>query len=427
MGVWHPFTQMQGFVPRGEIVRAQGAWLTTASGHRVLDGISSWWVNIHGHAHPAIRRAIADQAGRFDQVILADFTHGPAARLSAKLAQVMPGDLEHTFLSDNGSTAVEVALKMALQAQQRRGCPERKRFVAFTGAYHGDTIGAMSVGERGVFNEPWWDLLFPVDTLPYDDLEALEKHLETHARTTAAVIMEPLIQGAAGMRFCRPEFVAGAAAVCRRHGVLLILDEVMTGWGHTGTLFACEQAGVVPDILCASKGITGGTLPLGLTVCRPEIYQLFLGSTKGEAFLHGHSYAGNPIACAAALASLDLFEEEQTLTRISRITEVYREAADAFRNLPAVTGVRVRGSVFAYEVSGGAGGYLDPVGRRIADRTFPAGLYTRPLGNTMYLMPPYCVTDDELRQALAVLLQATVDEASARQKLSRQSVLDPFA
>jgi adenosylmethionine-8-amino-7-oxononanoate aminotransferase len=413
MSVWHPFTQMKGFAPRGEIVSAQGAWLTTADGHRALDGISSWWVNLHGHAHPAISAAIAAQARAFDQVILADFTHAPAAQLCAKLAQIMPGDLDHTFLSDNGSTAVEVALKMAIQAQRQRGCPERGGFVAFTGAYHGDTVGAMSVGERGVFNEPWWDLLFDVETLPYDDLEALDRYLELEGRTTAAVIMEPLVQGAAGMRFCSPEFVAGAAAACRRHGVVLILDEVMSGWGHTGTLFACEQAGVTPDILCASKGITGGTLPLGLTVCTPAIYNLFLGETKGEAFLHGHSYAGNPIACAAALASLELFETEQTLAKIAAMTEVYREAASAFRAVPQIEGVRYLGSLFAFEVSGGAGGYLDPIGRRIADRTFPAGLYTRPLGNTMYLMPPYCVTPAELRQALAVLLAATLDELNS--------------
>ena len=408
--VWHPFTQLKGFAPRGEVVRAQGAWLTFADGHRAIDGNSSWWVNTHGHAHPKIAEAIAEQARRFDQVILADFSHAPAAQLSGLLESVLPGDLNHVFFSDNGSTSVEVALKMALQAQHNLGQKQRRHFVAFEGAYHGDTVGAMSVGERGVFNEPFWSLLFDCAVLPYNDASALREHLARHGDEVAGVIMEPLVQGAAGMVFSDVDYLRECSVLCRDAGVFLILDEVMTGWGRTGTLFACEQAGITPDILAASKGITGGTLPLGVTACTPSLFEAFLGDQKTDAFLHGHSYTGNPIACAASLAALSLYEEEGTLQRVQGMEAQYTGAAPLFSALDGVEGVRQRGGIFAFELTSEMGGYLDPIGRRVSDRTFPMGLYSRPLGNTLYLMPPFCITERELDRCLDQLYEATCAE-----------------
>lgn len=405
MSLWHPFTQMEGFQPLGQVTQAQGAFLHLADGRQVLDGASSWWVNNHGHAHPKIAAAIANQARLFDQVILADYSHGPATSLAKRVARMLPGDLNHVFYSDNGSTTVEVALKMAIQGQNLK--ESRPKFVAFTGAYHGDTVGAMSVGERGVFNRPFWPLLFDVEILPYNDLAATQAWFSEHGHSCAAAIVEPMVQGAAGMVFSSPEFIHGLAQSCREAGAWLIADEVMTGWGRTGTMFAVQQAEVVPDIICLSKGITGGTLPLGLTVASDGVYDRFLGASKNEAFLHGHSYTGNPIACAAAHASLDLFTEENTLARVAGMESVYRSFAPHFDDLERVEQVRVRGGIFAFNVGGGEGGYLDPVGKKIARHCFESGIYIRPLGNVIYLMPPFCVGIEELKRAMGILLDAT--------------------
>ncbi len=405
MSLWHPFTQMEGFTPLGQVTEAKGAFYHLSDGRRLLDGVSSWWVNNHGHAHPKIAAAIAAQAERFDQVILADFGHSPARKLAEQVAAMLPGDLNHVFYSDNGSTSVEVALKMAMQGNGQGG--ERPRIVAFTGAYHGDTIGAMSVGERGVFNRPWWPFLFDVDLLPYGDLEAAKVYFTEQGHRCAAAIIEPLVQGAAGMVFSTPEYLASLSALCSNAGAWLIADEVMTGWGRTGSLFAVEQAGVVPDIICLSKGITGGTLPLSVTVARDEVYEGFLGPSKSEAFLHGHSYTGNPLACSAALAALSLFEEENTLNRVAAMESRYRAAMPEFAKLSRVTHLRCRGGIFAFNIAGGEGGYLDPIGKRVTQLALKQGLYIRPLGNVLYLMPPFCVGDEDLQDALGILLDAT--------------------
>jgi adenosylmethionine-8-amino-7-oxononanoate aminotransferase len=301
---------------------------------------------------------------------------------------------------------VEVGLKMALQAQRLRNETERTRFVAFTGAYHGDTVGAMSVGERGPFTEAFSEMLFDVDVLPYGDAAAATAYFREHGHQVVAAIVEPLVQGAAGMVFQSVQSLASLAQDVQGAGALLIADEVMTGWGRTGTLFAVEQAAVVPDILCCSKGITGGTLPLGLTACREHVFETFLGQDKQTAFLHGHSYTGNPIACAAALATLELFEEIGVLERVAMLESGYRRFAPAFAELPGVSGVRFRGGIFAFELPG-SGGYFDPAGRRLADACFPHGLYIRPLGNVVYLMPPYCLDPGELDRAMSVILEQT--------------------
>ncbi|MEN0062414.1 MAG: adenosylmethionine--8-amino-7-oxononanoate transaminase [Myxococcota bacterium] len=405
-GLWHPFTQLKGFVPRGNVVRAEGAWLTLGNGRRVLDGISSWWVTLHGHSHPAVMAAIAEQAHTFDQVILADFAHGPAVELSAQLAQVLPGDVDHVFYSDDGSTSVEVALKMALQGHRQLGA-NRTRFVAFDGAYHGDTAGAMSVGERGPFTDAFEPMMFDVTHLPYDDADALDAWLDAHGHEVAGVILEPMVQGAAGMRFCSAEFLVRVRAACDRVGAWMITDEVFTGFGRTGRMWASDHANLVPDIMCLSKGLTGGSIAMGATACRTHIFEAFLDDDHARAFLHGHSYTGSPIACAASLASLALFETEGTLARVAAIEAAYTQASAPLRDLEGVENLRIRGDILAYEVKGGPGGYFDPVGRRICDRAFAEDLYVRPLGNTLYMVPPLCTTPAEIAWAVDILIRAT--------------------
>jgi adenosylmethionine-8-amino-7-oxononanoate aminotransferase len=396
--VWHPFTQLRGFEPLGVITAAEGPWLVLEDGRRVIDGISSWWVTLHGHAHPHIVDAIARQAARFDQVILADFTHAPAAELSRRLPGVLPAGVERVFFSDDGSTAVEVALKMAWQ-HQRQLDPRRRRIVAFDGAYHGDTLGAMSVGDRDAFTLRFHDLLAPVDFLPWGDAEAAERWLGAHGDEVVAVIVEPMIQCAAGMRMCEPAFLAAVADAARAAGALLIADEVAVGFGRTGRTWGCDHAGVRPDLVALSKGLTGGVLPLGVTATTEAIFRSFEGPDKRSAFLHGHSYTGNPIACAAALASLDLLEG--TVARLAAMSDVYAAAAGRLRALPGVSGVRWLGSVFAFEL--GHGGYFDPIGRVVQQRALARGLYVRPLGSVVYLMPPAALSQAELAEAVEVL------------------------
>ncbi|MCB9765584.1 MAG: adenosylmethionine--8-amino-7-oxononanoate transaminase [Alphaproteobacteria bacterium] len=408
MSLWHPFTQMRGFAPIGEVVEARGAWLTLADGRRLFDGISSWWVTLHGHSHPRIVQAIAEQAARFDQVILADFTHRPAAELARRLAARMPGDLDHVFFSDDGSTAVEVALKMAWQGQRAQD-PRRDTLVAMRGAYHGDTLGAMSVTERDVFSQPFNPLLVDVVFLEWR-ADAIQSWFQEHGHRAVACIAEPLVQGAQGMRFHDPALLRTLAEACQGAGAWLIADEVMTGFGRLGTLLACERAGVSPELVCLSKGITGGALALGATVCTDAVYRRFLGDRKLDAFLHGHSYTGNPIACATALASLALFEEEQTLARVAALEARYAAQAPALAALPGVTNLRFMGSILAFEVEGGPGGYFDPAGARVCDAALARGLFLRPLGNTVYLLPPLCTTPDELGWCLDVLA-AAIQEA----------------
>jgi adenosylmethionine-8-amino-7-oxononanoate aminotransferase len=405
--LWHPFTQLRGFSPLGEVVRAEGPWLTLADGRRLLDGNSSWWVNLHGHAHPAIQAAITAQAAAFDQVIFADFTHAPARQLVAALLPRLPSGLEHVFLSDDGSTSVEVAIKMAWQAARAHD-PRRTRLVAFRGAYHGDTLGAMAVGDRDVFTAPFAGLLLDVVFLPYDEPDAAEAWFAEHGHTAVAAIIEPMVQCAGGMRFWSAEGLARTAAAARRAGALWIADEVAVGFGRTGKMWGSDHAGVAPDLLCMSKGITGGTLPLGATACTGELFRRFLGADKRTAFLHGHSYTGNPLACAAAVASLALMEERDTVGRFARLGAAYASWADRFRALPTVTDVRWLGGIFAMEVAGG-GGYLAPVGAAVQEAALRRGLYCRPLGGTVYLMPPAALSDAEADFALSALHDAIAE------------------
>lgn len=404
--IWHPFTQHATAGPMIEIARGEGAWLHASDGRRLLDAISSWWVITHGHGNPKIAAAVAEQASTLEQVIFAGFTHPPAERLARALLRMLPNTdgepLEFVFFSDSGSTAVEVGLKMAVGYWHNIGRP-RHRVIAFDDGYHGDTFGAMSVGGRGIFTSPYQAMLFAVDFLPFPTagreqatIDAFEALLRDHGRDVAALIVEPLVLGAAGMRMYAPAVLAELAAMCRRHDVFLVADEVMTGFGRTGTLFACEQAGIVPDVMCLSKGITGGFLPMGATLATRRLYDAFWSEDRGRMFFHSSSYTGNPIACAAALANLGVWETEPVLERIKAIAAVHARRLPGLREHPLVADVRHRGSIAAIEIAGAGTGYLSELSPRLYGFYLSRGVLLRPIGNVVYLLPPYCVTNDEL-------------------------------
>lgn len=422
--LWHPFTQAQTAPDPVVVTGGKGARLTTADGTEYLDLISSWWVNMHGHGHPKIARAIAEQAGQLEHVMFAGFTHEPAVTLAKRLTALLPAPLSRVFYSDSGATAVEIGLKIAFQSFHNRGETGRTRFIAFEGGYHGDTVGAMSVGQSCGFYEPFRDLMFPVDIVPYPatwegDLEveakeaaalaALDRQLETSGAQTVAAIIEPLVEGAAGMRMCRPEFLRAVETRLRAAGVLFIFDEVMTGFGRTGEMFACIKAGVTPDIVCLAKGLTGGFLPLAATVCRESIYESFLGESIDQAFIHGHSYTANPIGCAAGLASLDIFEEENSLVRVTEIEQLYRERFQGLAGRPNVARPRILGSIAAFDVTGADAGYGASIGPKLKGWFMERGLMIRPLGNVIYLIPPYCIEDADLHRAFDAIDTALDD------------------
>lgn len=406
--IWRPYTQEKTALAPLVAVCGQGAFIEAEDGRRYLDLMSSWWVNLHGHGHPAIAKAIAEQASSLEQAIFADFTHAPAARLAARLAAILPGDLSRIFYSDNGSTAVEAAMKIALQYFGNKG-ENRRRLLAFEGGYHGDTVGAMSLGRDSGFFRAWDQLLFPVNMLPFpaswigdEDVEAKEREALSAldrliGSDVALVIVEPLIQGAAGMRMCRPVFLREMAKRVKAAGALLVFDEVMTGFGRTGALFACLGAGVSPDLVCLSKGLTGGFLPMGVTVATETIYQAFLDEKIGKAFLHGHSYTANPLGCAAALASLDLLESKECQAERDRINAIHQE------RIGGVKGARPRiaGTVAAIDMDDD--GYGSGLGERLKADFREKGMSMRPMGSVAYFLPPYCIEDRDLHRAWDVL------------------------
>ncbi len=405
--VWHPYTQMLAAPAPLPVVRAQGVYLYTADGRRLLDGISSWWVNIHGHNHPRLNRALAEQVERLQQVIFAGLTHEPAARLAAALAARVPGRLPWVFYSDDGSTAVEVALKMTYQHWRHRGEAARTLFVAFDDAYHGDTFGAMAAGGVAAFHETFRDLFFTVRRAqtPYSAAHGstsppLADLLASEGQRVAAVILEPMIQAAGGMLLQTPAFLRQVRQLTRQHDVPLIADEIFTGFGRTGRLFACEHGPIEPDLLCVSKALTGGYLPLAATLASDPIYRSFLSADRSRTFFHGHSFTGNALACAVALESLALFEEEDRLERIARLEALFGRRLAALEGHPAVTVVRNLGGMAALELApAGGGGYLDRLGPELARRFVERGLLLRPLGNVLYLLPPYVISDDEAAAA----------------------------
>ena len=391
--LWHPYTQAHTAPAPIPILRAQGVWLYTEDGPRIMDGISSWWVNIHGHAHPRLNAALAKQAGELEHVVFAGCTHRPAVELAERLLEILPAGLTRVFYSDNGSTAVEVALKLAIQYWINRGEPQRKTIVTLHNAYHGDTVGAMSASEDSVFTRAFSNLLFPVERVA--GLEDMERSLQT--RSVAAVMIEPMLQGAGGMIVWPAGFVAGVRLLCDRYGVLMIADEVLTGFGRTGKMFACEHASISPDIICLSKALTAGYLPLGVTATTAGIYDAFLSDDRTKTFFHGHSFTANPLACAVAIASLDLFREEAVLTNVTRLEQQLRAGFELFRS---AGDVRVIGGVAAVELASSKTGYLDQIGPRLAAAFLDRGLLLRPLGNVLYFMPPYCISESETAWAL---------------------------
>lgn len=402
--VWHPYTQhFEAPVPIA-IARAKGAWLYESSGRPILDAISSWWVTTHGHCHDDIVQAITDQARTLDQVMFAGFTHEPAAALAAGLVARLPRGLSRIFFSDNGSTAVEVAIKLSVQSYANRGTP-RRLIAALEHAYHGDTFGAMSVGARGLFTQTYEPLLFEVARLPDpsegDTIRALDALLQTRGTELAAVIVEPLLLGAGGMRVWDERVLQQIRERTQAAGVHLIADEVLTGFGRTGPLFACGRADIAPDLLCMSKGLTGGTLPLGATAATEAIYDAFLSADRAKTFFHGHSFTANPIACAAALASLELFDDDSDDDRV-RIEVAQAHHLAALRGAPGVRATRQIGTVAAVELDAPAG-YLSGIGRELAHFALQEDVLLRPLGNVAYCLPPYCITNDELSRVYGVI------------------------
>ena len=411
--IWYPFTQEALDSQPIRIAKAEGAYLFADDGRRLIDGISSWWVNIHGHCHPRITKAIAEQTRRLDHVLLAGFSHEPAEELTRRLRTVLPATLTHLFFSDDGSTAVEVALKMAVQYWQNVGRAGKKAIVALEHAYHGDTAGAMSVGDDSDFTDHFQSMRFPVHrvhsaycyrcpvgktraTCDIDCVEQLRELLEREGESIAAVIVEPLLQGAGGMIVHPVEFLQRVRRLCSEHDILLIADEVLTGFGRCGKMFACELAGVAPDIICLSKGITGGALAMGATACTSAIHEAFVSKDPGRTFFHGHSYTGNPIACAAAVASLEIFKKEPVFERIDAIARIHAWRLAEIKDHPAVGDVRSIGTVAAVELKADDAGYMSRLKPKLYDCFLKAGILLRPLGNIIYVLPPYVISVDDL-------------------------------
>ncbi|AUC93710.1 adenosylmethionine--8-amino-7-oxononanoate transaminase [Bradyrhizobium sp. SK17] len=407
--IWHPFTQHALHGAMTKIVRGEGAYLYTADDRRIIDAIASWWVVTHGHCHPHIVRAIQQQAEQLNQIIFAGYTHDPAEQVAAQLLKLTPEGLDHVFFSDSGSTSVEVALKMALGYWHNIGVP-RTRIIVMQHSYHGDTVGTMSVGARGVFNRAYEPLLFDVASIPFPaagheqaTLDALEAACKDEA--AAAFIVEPLILGAGGMLMYPAWVLKEMKRICEASNVLFIADEVMTGWGRTGTLFACEQADVRPDIACYSKGLTGGSLPLAVTLCRAEIYDAHYSSDRSRMFFHSSSYTANPVACAAARANLELWQHGAG-ERVASVAAMQEHLIGPFRADARFENVRRTGTITALDLKASDAGYLAGIGPRLLAFFERRNLLLRPLGNTIYVMPPYCVTEADLQEIYAGISDA---------------------
>lgn len=402
--VWHPYTQHLGAPLPVPIARAKGAWLYDTNGQKILDAVSSWWVTTHGHGCPEIAGAIAEQARTLDHVMFAGFTHAPAAELAAELVTRLPRGLTRIFFSDNGSTAVEVAIKMSMQSYANAGKP-RRLVAALENAYHGDTFGAMAAGARAMFSEAFEPLLFEVARLPDpsegDTVAALVQLIAERGAELAAVIVEPLLLGAGGMHVYDERVLQALREITLEAGIHLIADEVLTGFGRTGPLFACERADIAPDIMCLSKGLTGGFMALGATAATETIYDAFLSEDRRQTFFHGHSYTANPIACAAARAALALYNDESEDNRV-RIEVAQANHLATFRGHPGVRETRQIGTVAILELAAEPG-YLSVIGRDVAAFAMEEGVLLRPLGNVVYCLPPYCITNDELALVYDVL------------------------
>lgn len=399
--VWHPFTHLKSEGENICIDRAEGSYYYDEKGTRYIDAISSWWVNLHGHSHPYINSKVAEQLGKFEHTMFSGFTHKPAVDLAERLLKHLPKNQNKIFYSDNGSTAVEVALKMALQYWDNKG-EGRPLFIAFENAYHGDTFGGMSVGERNVFNNAFEQLLFDVVHVPLpnaDNIPEIEKQMQDLFKnhSVAGFIFEPLVQGAAGMFMYEAQYLDRLISICNQHKVITIADEVMTGFGRTGKFFASDYLQHKPDIICLSKGLTGGYLPLGVTGCAQFIYDAFVSDDKKKTFFHGHSYTGNPISCTAALASMDLMEEKRTWIGIDRIIKKHELFLSKNASHKAIKSIRQTGTILAIELKTDEHThYLNNASEKITEHFLKHGILIRPLGNVFYILPPYCINFGDL-------------------------------
>jgi adenosylmethionine---8-amino-7-oxononanoate aminotransferase len=415
--IWHPFTQQQGWVEEEPVIieSADGTMLTDTVGRRYIDGVSSLWCNVHGHRHPKIDAAVREQLGKVAHSTMLGLSHRPAIELARRLVEIVPPGLSRVFFSDSGSTATEIALKMAFQFwAQNREANARAKFVTLRDAYHGDTLGSVSAGGIDLFHETYRPLLF--DTLKAEpgDIADIERLLAQHNGEVAAVMLEPLVQGAAGMLMHPPGYLGAVRRLCDRYGVLLICDEVATGFGRTGTMFACEQEEVAPDLMCVAKGITGGYLPLAATLATERIYEGFLGRhDEFRTFFHGHTYTGNPLACAAAIATLDVFEEERTLERIQPKIDLLTRLLEPIAQLTSVGEVRQRGFMVGIELDG-----FDPalrLGHQVTLEARARGAIIRPLGDVIVLMPPLSIEGSELQRLVSITRQA-IEAATSQAK-----------
>lgn len=405
--IWHPFTPQKNKTAPIPITKGVGTLLFDEFGNSYIDAISSWWVTLHGHAHPYIAEKLYQQALQLEQVIFAGFTHEPAISLAERLLKILPHSFSKIFYSDNGSTSTEVALKMAIQYWWNKQQKHRKKIFAFKNAYHGDTFGAMSVSDRSVFTLAFHDLLFEViflDTPSPENITASIAMIENHAHEAAAFIYEPLVQGAGGLKMYDAKLLDSLLTVAKKHAIICIADEVMTGFYRTGKMFASEYLNQSPDIICLSKGLTGGTMALGVTACTYNIYEAYVQDDALKTFFHGHSFTANPLACTAAIASLDLLQQSKTVFNISKIIAASQNFANELKFVKApIKNIRTLGTIIAFEISLGKDEYLNDVSKFVTQAALQQGVYLRPLGNTVYVMPPYCITDDELHSVFSVI------------------------
>ncbi len=401
--IWHPYTQHKTAAKEIELAGAKDALLFTADGKEIIDAVSSWWVTCYGHGNEYVAAAIYKQLLQLDQVIFAGFTHQPAEQLSARLLAVLPDNQKKVFFSDNGSTSVEVGIKMAIQYFFNSGKP-KCTLIALEGAYHGDTFGAMSAGERGKFFEPFESFAFDVKTIPVpvkgkekESFDALESILKEHP--SCCFLFEPLVQGAAGMVMYSPQSLDTLIGLCKKYQALTIADEVMTGFGRTGKTFACDYLKHQPDILCLSKCLTSGVIPMSVTTCSQEIFDAFYADDKQKTLFHGHSYTGNPVACAAALAGLDLLQGEEMQANISRISNSHGEFAKTLKDTNKLSRIDQLGTILALELKTGEGNnYFSGIRDKMYQHFLERGILLRPLGNVLYILPPYCITDEQLEK-----------------------------
>lgn len=397
---WHPYTQMKAASEIIPIVKGKDAYLFDDKGNRYIDAVSSWWVTLHGHAHPYIAQKVSEQLLQLEQVIFAGFTHEPAIKLSENLLKLLPVNQTKVFYTDNGSTAVEVALKMSIQYAHNKGLKKNK-ILSFHNAYHGDTFGAMSVSSRTVWTQPFGEMLFEVifiDVPTKDNLEELKKTIDLYSDELACFIYEPLVQGAAGMLMHEPEDLSALMQYCRFKNILMIQDEIFVGFGRTGKLFAAGYLTEKPDIMCFSKGLTGGTFPLGMTTCSEAVYEAFYADDACKALFHGHSFTANPLACTAALASLDLLLKKQTLENIERICSEHQQFLNEIKDHLAIKSIRQRGTILALELKiTEETSYFNRQYESLYPYFLSKGIILRPLGNILYLVPPYCISTPDLR------------------------------